>query len=507
MTGRDEDAASGMEATDRGKRPVERRPWVMGDEGGLMTGTDVLRGLFLFEKLDDDKLQWLVTHGEEREFGAGELIVRQGDPADCFLVLIEGEIVMSTETPAGVVTMTPTSQTGVYAGATSAYLGERAPQTYTHSLRATKPSRLFVLPAKKYGKIVAEWFPMAVHLLDGVRLGGLAQRELIDRRQRLTALGTITAGLTHELNNPAAAAVRAVGELREKIKSARRELADLAESGIPPERLRALVDLQESCAESVGNAPARSPLETSDAEDELSDALEEAGVEDGWELASPLVSAGFGPENLEKVRAKVGDRHLAGAVRWLSEAVEISQMLDEVTDATERISTLLASAKQYSQMDRAPYRTVDVRELLDSTLTMFRGKIPPGITLATDYDPALPPLPGYAGELNQVWTNLIHNALDAMAGNGTLTVRTRLEHDTTALIEICDTGPGVPEHLRERIFEPFFTTKAVGEGTGLGLDISFRIVAGRHGGDLRVESVPGDTRFQVRLPLTEPPGA
>lgn len=471
--------------------------------GGRMISTDVLRGLFLFEKLDEEKLNWLASHGEEREYDAGELIIRQGEPAECFLVLIDGEIVMSTETPSGVVTMTPTSQVGVYAGATSAYLGERAPETYAHSLRAIKPSRLFVLPAKKYGKMVAEWFPMAVHLLDGVRLGGLAQRDLIDRRQRLTALGTITAGLTHELNNPAAAAVRAVGELREKIKSARRELADLAEAGIPPERLRGLVDLQESCAESVGNAPARTPLETSDAEDELGDALEAAGVTDAWELAAPLVSAGFGQEGLEKVRAKVGEEHLAGAVRWLAEAIEISQMLDEVTDATERISTLLASAKQYSQMDRAPYQRVDLRELLDSTLTMFRGKIPPGVTVATDYDPELPPLPGYAGELNQVWTNLIHNALDALAGEGTLTVRTRLEHGTTALVEVCDTGPGVPEHLRERIFEPFFTTKAVGEGTGLGLDISFRIVAGRHGGDLRVESVPGDTRFQVRLPLTE----
>nr|WP_221474054.1 ATP-binding protein [Planomonospora venezuelensis] len=466
-----------------------------------------MRGLFLFERLAEDRLDWLAAHGAEREADAGEQVVRQGDPADCFLVLVEGEVVMSTLTPSGAVPMAPTSQAGVYAGATSAYLGERAPETYTHSLHTTRPSRFFVLPAAEFGRIMGEWFPMAVHLLDGVRLGGLAQRDLIDRRQRLTALGTITAGLTHELNNPAAAAVRAVGELREKVRSSRRRLAELAGAGISPDRLRALVDLEERCADGAGNAPARSPLEVSDAEDELGDALEEAGVDDGWELASPLVAAGFGPEGLEKVRGEIGEDHLPGAVHWLAEAVEISQMLDEVADATERITSLLASAKQYSQMDRAPYRTVDVRELLDSTLTMFRGKIPPGITVAADYDPALPPLPAYAGELNQVWTNLVHNALDAMDGTGTLTVRTRLEYGTTALVEICDTGPGVPGHLRERIFEPFFTTKAVGEGTGLGLDISFRIVAGRHGGDLRVESVPGDTRFQVRLPLAEQPGA
>ncbi|GGK73257.1 histidine kinase [Planomonospora parontospora subsp. parontospora] len=470
-----------------------------------MIDPDVLRGLFLFEGLEEDRLAWLAAHAHERGAAAGELIVRQGDPADCFIVLIEGEVVMVTETPAGPVSLTPTSQPGVYAGATSAYLGERAPASYTHSLRATRPSRFMELPAGKFGRMMTEWFPMAVHLLDGVRLGGLAQREFIDRRQRLTALGTITAGLTHELNNPAAAAVRAVGELREKVASSRRRLAELAEAGIPPDRLRALIDMEERCSTGAAGLPPRSPLEISDAEDELGDALEEAGVGGGWEVAPPLVAAGFGPAGLEKVRSAAGPEHLAAAVHWLAEAVEISQMLDEVTDATGRISSLLASAKQYSQMDRAPYRTVDVRELLDSTLTMFRGKIPPGIGVATDYDPALPPIPAYAGELNQVWTNLIHNALDAMAGEGTLTVRTRLEHGTTALVEICDTGPGVPEELRERIFEPFFTTKPAGAGTGLGLDISFRIVAGRHGGDLRVESAPGDTRFQVRLPAAEQP--
>ncbi|SNS59308.1 Cyclic nucleotide-binding domain-containing protein [Streptosporangium subroseum] len=474
-------------------------------QGGRPVEKDLLRGLFLFEKLEDEKLEALAGYGTEQDFDAGEQIVKQGDPAEFFVVLIEGEVMILVETPAGPVPMSPTSQPGVYGGAISAYMGDRAPQTYPHSLNATKPSRFFVLPAERYGQILNEWFPMAVHLLDGARIGGMAQRELVDRRQRLTALGTITAGLTHELNNPAAAAVRAVGELREKVKTSRRRLAGLIGAGIDPERLRTLIDIQEKCAESASDTSSRSPLEISDAEDELSDALEEAGVENAWEIASPLVSARFGVDTLEQVRALVGDEFLDGAVHWISQATEISQMLNEVTDATERISSLIASAKQYSQMDRTPYQTVDVRELLDSTLTMFRGKIPPGISVATDYDPDLPPLPAYAGELNQVWTNLIHNALDAMAGTGRLTVRTAVEHDTVALIEIGDTGPGVPESLRERIFEPFFTTKSVGEGTGLGLDISFRIIAGRHGGDLRVESEPGNTRFQVRLPLIEAP--
>ncbi|MEV0588248.1 ATP-binding protein [Nonomuraea sp. NPDC050310] len=467
-----------------------------------MITADELRKLFLFEKLSDEQLDLLLGKGEERFYAQDELIVRQGDEATCFFVLVEGEVQMSTDTTTGPVNSPRTAHPGVYAGAVSAWLGEQAPKYYPHSLRATAPSRLFLLPAKKFAHIVSEWFPMATHLLQGMFLGGRAQREIIDRRQRLAALGQITAGLTHELNNPAAAAVRAVGELRTLIRNSRLHLAGMAEEGIPPERLRALIDTVEACAMAVGKLPKRSPLQIADAEDELGDALEELGVAEAWELAPALVNAGFTPETMEKVRHKVGEEHAGTALRWLAEAVEISQMLNEVTEATERISSLLASAKQYSQMDRAAFQHVDVHDLLDSTITMLRGKIPPDVSVVTDYDRTLPEIPAYAGELNQVWTNLIVNALDAMGGEGTLTVRTAHDEDE-AIIEIGDTGPGVPEEIKERIFEPFFTTKTVGKGTGLGLDISYRIVAGRHGGELKVRSAPGDTWFEVRLPLRE----
>ena len=466
-----------------------------------------LRKLFLFERLSDEQLSLLAASGGVRIFEQDEYIVRQGEPAECFAVLLEGEIQMIMETvSAGSVAMPRTSQPGVFGGATAAYLGDQAPTTYQHTLRATAPSRMFMLPAKKFAYIVTEWFPMAMHLLTGLQSGGRMQRELIDRRQRLTALGTITAGLTHELNNPAAAAVRAVRELRSLIARSRLQLAQLAEDGIAPEKLRALIDAQEACTRRLAEQPQRSPLEISDTEDELGEALDELGVEDAWDLAPGLVNAGFSTQDLEKVRAKVGEEYTTKALHWLAEAVEIAQMLDEVAEATERITTLIGSAKQYSQMDRAPFQRVDVHELLDSTLAIFRGKIPPGITVVTDYDRTLPPIPCYAGELNQVWTNLMHNALDAMGQEGTLTIRTAHDEDE-AIVEIGDTGHGVPEAIRDRIFEPFFTTKSVGEGTGLGLDISYRIVAGRHGGEIKVRSQPGDTWFEVRLPLREPAGA
>ncbi|MEU6712710.1 ATP-binding protein [Nonomuraea sp. NPDC046802] len=469
-----------------------------------MIDIDELRKLFLFERLNDEQLTKLASSGRVETYPADTDIVRQGDPAECFVVLIEGEIQMVNETvSAGTVSMPRASQPGVYGGATSAYLGERAPQTYQHTLRATAPSRVFMLPAKKFGYIVTEWFPMAMHLLDGLLSGGRMQREIIDRRQRLTALGTITAGLTHELNNPAAAAVRAVSELRSLIRTSRLQLAELAEAGIPPEKLRTLIEAQESCTGNLGKLPQRTPLEISDAEDELGDALDDIGVGDAWDLAPALVNAGFSTKDLEKIRGKVGDEHTPAALRWLAEAIEISQMLSEVTEATERITSLIQSAKQYSQMDRAPFQQVDVHDLLDSTIAIFRGKIPPGISVVTDYDRTLPLIPCYAGELNQVWTNLMHNALDAMGEEGTLTIRTAHDEDE-AIVEIGDTGPGVPDAIKDRIFEPFFTTKTVGQGTGLGLDISYRIVAGRHGGEIKVRSVPGATWFEVRLPLREP---
>ncbi|MEU5860746.1 MULTISPECIES: ATP-binding protein [unclassified Nonomuraea] len=465
---------------------------------------DELRKLFLFERLTDEQLAKLAASGRVRSYAQDEDIVRQGEPAECFAVLLEGEVQMINETvSAGTVAMPRASQPGVYGGATSAYLGDRAPETYQHTLRATAPSRIFLLPAKKFAYIVAEWFPMAMHLLDGMMSGGRMQREIIDRRQRLTALGTITAGLTHELNNPAAAAVRAVSELRSLIKASRIQLAQLAEDGIPPEKLRTLIEAQEACTSNLGNQPQRSPLEISDAEDELGEALEDVGVQDAWELAPALVNAGFTADYLQKIRGKVGEEHTPAALHWLAEAIEISQMLNEVTEATERITSLIRSAKQYSQMDRAPFQMIDVHDLLDSTIAIFRGKVPPGVSVVTDYDRTLPLIPCYAGELNQVWTNLIHNALDAMGDEGTLTVRTAHDEDE-AIVEIGDTGPGVPDAIKDRIFEPFFTTKSVGEGTGLGLDISYRIVAGRHGGEIKVRSVPGETWFEVRLPLREP---
>ncbi|MBB5914253.1 signal transduction histidine kinase [Nocardia transvalensis] len=297
--------------------------------------------------------------------------------------------------------------------------------------------------------------------------------------------------------------MRATSSLRERVAGMRHKLKMMAHGKFDSDALEALVQLQEEAATQVAKAPTLTTLEAADREDELGDWLTDHGIANGWDIAPTFVQAGFDTDWLEKVAATLEGCDAGvfeGAIRWLNYTVETELLMNEITDSTVRISSLVNAAKQYSQMDRAPFQVVDIHELLDSTLVMLARKIGDGIEVVKEYDRSLPEVPCYAAELNQVWTNLIDNAVGAMGGSGTLTVRTYHENDCAA-VEICDTGPGIPADIRSRIFEPFFTTKPVGEGTGLGLDISFRIVVKKHGGDIRVESAPGDTRFIVRLPL------
>jgi signal transduction histidine kinase len=340
-----------------------------------------------------------------------------------------------------------------------------------------------------------------VHLLEGGLFYRANLQELTGQRERLLALGSLSAGLTHELNNPAAAAVRATASLRDRISGMRHKLGAIADGAWDSATLQTLTELQEEAADRVPKAPALSPLQASDTEDAITDWLEHHGISDGWQLAPAFVTAGLDVAWLEHVAAAVGAETLEGALRWLNCTVETELLMNEIEDSTTRISTLVGAAKQYSQLDRAPHQVVDVHELLDSTLLMLSGKIPPGIRVVREYDRSLPAIPAYAAELNQVWTNLIDNATSAMGETGVLTVRTGLDRNRL-FVDICDTGPGVPPEIRDRIFEPFFTTKPVGQGTGLGLDITWRIVVKKHHGDIQLESAPGETRFRVRLPVT-----
>jgi len=476
---------------------------------------DELRTLFLFEGLTDEQLAVLCTNGHIAEYQPGPICI-EGEPATCFYVLIDGELAMSKHSGGQDIETNRTSQRGVYCGAWKAFTGQ-SQQSYDASVHVTKPSRFFVMDAPVFAKFMKDQFPMAVHLLDGIAVGQARTRRIIDNREKLLALGRLSAGLTHQLNNPAAAIVRAAAELRGRIASMRHKLAMLADGTITAEVLNALVRLQEGVAEQVAKSASQhlNAIETADREDAVGDWLDDHGIEGGWDIAPTFVEGGIDTDWLERISAATDELETASldqAIRWISYTIESELLMNQIAEASKRISALVADAKQYSQLDRAPFQVADVHELLHSTLVMFAdrlskdGKDPKSIAVVKEFDKTLPEIPCYAGDLNQVWTNIIDNALAAMhASGGTLTIRTCREGESMARVEICDTGPGVPEDVREHIFEPFFTTKPFGEGTGLGLDLAWNIVVKKHRGDLRVESVPGDTRFIVLLPLQMAP--
>ncbi|MBO3749459.1 cyclic nucleotide-binding domain-containing protein [Streptosporangiaceae bacterium NEAU-GS5] len=460
-----------------------------------------LKTLFLFESLDEAKLDLISEHGKVVSYPADAAIVVEGEPATCFVVLLSGMIAMTRRVRGEEIEVTRSAQRGVYGGATQAYLGNRVDQNYTGSVRAVTDVEVYEIPGDMFGKWMVEWFPMAMHLLEGLFFGMRNNQMIVNERERLLALGSLSAGLTHELNNPAAAAVRATSVLRERIAKMRRKLAMIADGRLDGSRLHDLVELQEEAVKRAANAPKLSPLAVTDAEDAIGDWLLDHDVPGGWDIAPTLVAGDVDTDLLERIIAAVGMENLANGVHWVTYTIDSELLMGEIDDAVSRISGLVSAAKQYSQLDRAPHQTVDVHELLDATLTMLQAKIPSGVKVVKEYDRSVPAIPAYAAELNQVWTNMIDNAIGAMGEQGTLTIRTGREEDQV-YVEIADTGVGIPPDVRPRIFEPFFTTKPVGEGTGLGLDISYRIVVKKHHGDIRVDSRPGDTRFHVVLPTT-----
>jgi signal transduction histidine kinase len=477
---------------------VSVHPWLAPEQ---------LRTLFLFEHLNDDQLAWLIERGRLVEYPAGVIIHAEGSPASCFLVLLSGTMSMSKRVQGGELELFRTDYRGAYTGAFNAVVPDRGvPKLYPSTARAVTPCRLFEIPAHDFGKAVWEWFPMAAHLLEGAATQGATASEIVERHERLVALGAVTAGLTHELNNPVAAVMRAAATLRDRLTGMRADLGRLIRADLEPDQLEGISGLVTRALERRRDAPDLSPLEVSDREEELAGWLEDRGVEAGWELAATFVAAGVDVAWLEDMADLMPASHLEAGLTYPVRVLESDGLLDEITEAAGRISGLLASAKQYTQMDRAPLQTFDIHEGLDATLTMLGHKLGDGVEIVREYDRSLPHISAYPGELNQVWTNLIDNAVDAMEGRGTLTVRTGPGRDERLVVAIADTGPGVPVEVRSRIFEPFFTTKPVGKGTGLGLDIAWRIVVGRHHGEIRLDSAPGDTRFEVILPLREPDG-
>jgi signal transduction histidine kinase len=456
---------------------------------------DELRDISLLDGFTDQQVAELTASGEEVFLDAGERLFDEGRPADYWWLLLDGRIDLVRWIGHEETVMATMEVRGQWAGGFRAW-DEHG--VYMGSGRAADASRVFRIPAEQLGAHIEKWFPFAVHLLRG--LIGTARRIENNARQReaLVALGTLAAGLAHEINNPASAAVRAVGALSGSCDDLLDSLQRLAGESITAAQFVALDELRRGAEQ----APALTGVALAEREDELSTWLLDHSIDRDWVIAPALAAAGVDVDWCERVAVTLGDTALQAGLEWVASAATTTSLISEAQDATRRISELVAAVKSYSQLDRATVQQVQVTDGLESTLVMLSHKLRDGITVQREYADDVPLVEASPGELNQVWTNLIDNAVDAMQGSGTLRIGTYGE-EHAVVVEIGDTGAGMTDEVAAHAFEPFFTTKEVGKGTGLGLDISRRIIVERHGGDITVDSRPGDTVVRVRLPLNE----
>lgn len=469
---------------------------------------EMLRTLFLFEDLSDEQLATLCRHARLAECEAGPLF-HEGQPAASFFVLIDGELLVSKRAGVRDVEAIRTTHRGSYCGAVDAFL-DQPPEHYKFSVRACRPTQLVDIDAGAFGRFVRAEFPMAVHMLQGMFVDWEAAHQLINQEDRIQAAGTVSAGLMHGLNNPVGAIGRIAAELRVRTIDAREYRA---RQGISTAASKVFDQLRrEALTAGTDHAGAGSALDVADREDEMTDWLSARGFDEPWDTASTLTAGGLDVTFLDGVAARLTDVGAPGdlrdVIRGITDGIETQQLIDELAEASARVSALVAAAQQYSQLDSSPFVVADLHELLDSTLTVMADGIDDELTVIKRYDDRVPPIACYAGELNQAWTNIITNALEAMCPvsgpRSTLTVATLLHDDATVEVQICDTGPGIPDDVRGQVFLPFYTTKAVNDGIGVGLDLAWRVIVDKHGGTLKVESSHQGTRLIARLPLNGP---
>jgi signal transduction histidine kinase len=457
-----------------------------------------LRAVPVFADLAPEGLEWLASQMTEVRLAPGEIAIREGNPADRMFVILEGEMrsqPSNVAQPAWVVRAPSVTGMLPYSRMTH----------FPGTSRAVVATRVAVLPVERFPEML-ERLPMLQPRLVSVLTDRVRRATQVqDQTEKLAALGKLSAGLAHELNNPAAAARRAVGNLREAFQAFRTAAARLDQHALTARQRAAVPIVERELAERAAATANLDSLDRSDCEEAVAACLERHGVPRAWEMAPALVDAGCEAAWFDRVVAQVPAEALTDLLARITASLTISSLLGEIENSSGRISELVRAIKEYTYMDQGPEQEVDVHQGLESTLLMLRHRLKYGIATKLDFDRTLPRICAHGSELNQVWTNLIDNAIDAMQSKGELRIRTARELDRL-LVEIGDNGPGIPAEVRDRIFEPFFTTKGVGQGTGLGLETAARIVRD-HSGEITVESAPGDTRFQIRLPFAQHSGA
>jgi signal transduction histidine kinase len=459
---------------------------------------EALRRIHVFAGLPDDQLKWFADNTAERRYSAGEVLFRKGAPPDELVLLLEGEFhAYWDEKDHDIVYI---GRAGDQASEVTGMLPFSRMTSYQVTGRAVTNMRVLRFPVRLFPEMMQR-MPVLVQRLVGIMSDRVREATTLDQQQdKLMALGKLSAGLAHELNNPAAGATRAANDLIETLKELRSADMRLCSHDLSENQQSSIAAFERKAIDHTATAEQLNSLDQSDREDQVSEWLEAHGVSEAWKLSPNLVEAGMDSPALEQLLGEIPSTAITDVLARVNCQLAAAKLASEIKTATARISELVGAIKEYSYMDQASVQELDVHKGLENTLLILKYKLrKKDITVTRDYDPSLPRIKAYGSELNQVWTNLIVNAVDAMSSGGKLKVRTKRE-PTDIMIEIRDNGAGIPPEVRSRIFEPFFTTKAVGEGTGLGLDTVARIVR-KHRGNIRFESKPGDTCFQVRLPI------
>ncbi len=456
---------------------------------------DILRRSTFFAGLSDADLSWLVSQSEPVTLQPGDLLMEQGSYGDCAYIVLEGELEIKKHTGENEITIAM-REAGEVVGEMS--LLDRAPRMA--DVRAVRESRLLRIKKETFERLLATNPPAVLSILHTVTARLRQNEALLHQREKMAALGTFSAGIAHELNNPAAAAQRNAAQLQDAMAHWQSRTLALGTLSLQPKQIEVLNALHEVTVLHAASPVSLDPLTRNEQECSLQIWLEERQVEDAWDLAPSLVTFGWEVDSLAKLADVFSEEQLVVITQWLGAGCTVFSLLYGVRQSSERISQIVKAVKNYSYLDQAPVQEIDIHEGLENTLIILNHRLKPGIKVNRQFGRDLPRIEAYASELNQVWTNLIDNATDAMQGKGELTLRT-YSQENDVVVEIVDTGSGIPKEIQPRIFEPFFTTKPPGSGTGLGLNIVYSIIVQKHNGKIQVNSQPGNTCFQVSLPI------